>query len=530
MAIKKNAPTVIDDTDFVQQGSVPEEGTLEFYLEQIPDEYAKLEAMIKKVFETGTEGKLTTVRVQGWIDEMNSGTGRTQDEIRDDIAQYIITSEVIQNVYGVDAETAEQLILGGNDGGINFSDLGSTTDPTGGAGLEDEETGLESLTILQGKDMSWYLDQGTGKWYVRYGLPNSDKGIVFEADTDQMKALFGPTGTPPNHTVTTLDTLIVQQDNIFSGNVGEMEGDGNLEDEMSRVIALALDEGILPEWAENDPEIMDLVYVAQSEKKSPEWLIDQIAETASFKARFVGIDKLKADGHLSWEEAVGGYLEYEAGVKQAIEGIGLDGAMATPEVIGALMEAGHALSTVQKATMIFKRMQEYAPALAAFNSVLAENDMDPITDLQGMYDFVSGDAPSQVYDIWEASSMVEASLAAGLGDLFTAEDAMQFALESEGNVGLESASGMFQSLAQTLLRFRGEIIMGDFSLNQEDVLDMALGRPPRSGLSVAELQSNMNRAISTAQANLRKRGGLFKNFDEQGRPGASGLSSLRVAN
>ena len=461
---------------------------------------------------------------------MNSGTGRTQDEIRDDIAQYIITSEVIQNVYGVDAETAEQLILGGNDGGINFSDLGSTTDPTGGAGLEDEETGLESLTILQGKDMSWYLDQGTGKWYVRYGLPNSDKGIVFEADTDQMKALFGPTGTPPNHTVTTLDTLIVQQDNIFSGNVGEMEGDGNLEDEMSRVIALALDEGILPEWAENDPEIMDLVYVAQSEKKSPEWLIDQIAETASFKARFVGIDKLKADGHLSWEEAVGGYLEYEAGVKQAIEGIGLDGAMATPEVIGALMEAGHALSTVQKATMIFKRMQEYAPALAAFNSVLAENDMDPITDLQGMYDFVSGEAPSQVYDIWEASSMVEASLAAGLGDLFTAEDAMQFALESEGNVGLESASGMFQSLAQTLLRFRGEIIMGDFSLNQEDVLDMALGRPPRSGLSVAELQSNMNRAISTAQANLRKRGGLFKNFDEQGRPGASGLSSLRAAN
>lgn len=126
--------------------------------------------------------------------------------------------------------------------------------------------------------------------------------------------------------------------------------------------------------------------------------------------------------------------------------------------------------------------------------------------------------------------MVEASLAAGLGDLFTAEDAMQFALESEGNVGLESASGMFQSLAQTLLRFRGEIIMGDFSLNQEDVLDMALGRPPRSGLSVAELQSNMNRAISTAQANLRKRGGLFKNFDEQGRPGASGLSSLRAAN
>ena len=194
------------------------------------------------------------------------------------------------------------------------------------------------------------------------------------------------------------------------------------------------------------------------------------------------------------------------------------------------MEGGHALSTIQTATTRFKRMQEYAPALSAFNAVLEENDMDPITDLQSMYDFVAGEAPSQVYDLWEASSLTEAAAAAGLGDLFGAEEAIQFALESEGNVGLESASATFQSLAQTLLRFRGEIIMGEFDINQEDVLDMALGQAPRSGQSVAQLQANMSRAISRAQANLRGRGGLFKSFDEQGRPGASGLSSLRAQN
>ncbi len=516
--------------------------TLEEYLEQIPDEYAKLEAMIKQVFKTDTQGQLTEARVEGWIKEMNTNEGQggrkgltgfaLQDQIRDDIAKYIITSEVLQEFYGVDAETAEQLILGGNEGGINFSDLQAdpSGDPAGGEGIEDEETGLEPLTLIKGENMTWYLDRSTGKWYVRYGLPNSDKGIVFEADPDQMESLFGPGGQPPGFTETTLDELIVQKDNVFGGPVAEMEGSGSFEDEIARVIALALDEGILPDWASDDQEVMNLVYIAQAEQKGPEWLVDQIAGTEAFKARFVGIEKLKADGNLTWTEAVGGYLEYEAGVASAIESIGLDAALATPEVIGALMEKGHALSTVQKATTIFKRMQEYAPSLAAFNSILAENEMDPITDLQGMYDFVSGNAPAQVYDVWEASSMVEAAAAAGLGDLFTSEDAMQFALESEGNVGLESASGMFQSLAQTLLRFRGEIIMGEFDLNQEDVLDMALGKPPRSGQSVAELQANMNRAISRAQANLRTRGGLFRAFDEQGRPGASGLSSLRAQN
>ena len=514
---------------------------LNHFLKQIPDQFGKLEAMIKQVFKTGQQGQLTQNRVQGWIDEMvsNKGVGgrkgltdfALEDQIRDDIAKYIITSDVIQNFYGVDADTAEQLILGGNEGGINFSDLGKGTDKTeGGGGLEDAETGLEPLTILRGKDMQWFLDRSTGKWYVRYGLPNSDKGIIFEADPDQMEALFGPGGQPPSFTPSNLNDLIVVQDNVFAGNVGEMEGDGTLEDEMKRVISLALDEGILPEWAEDVPEIMDFVFIAQSEGKSSEWLVDQIAQTQVFKERFEGIDKLKADGNLTWEEAVGGYLEYEAGVKSAIEAIGLNAALATPEVIGALMAKGHALSTVQKATAKFKRMQEYAPALAAFNSILVENEMDPITDLQGMFDFVSGDAPSQVYDIWEASSMAEAATAAGLGDLFTAEDALQFALESEGNVGLESATGMFQSLAQTLLRFRGEIIIGDFDLDPEDILDMSLGRSPRSGQSTAQLQSNMNRAISSAQANLRGRGGLFKSFDERGRPGATGLTSLRAQN
>lgn len=397
---------------------------------------------------------------------------------------------------------------------------------TGGAS-GDPESGLAGLTILQGTEMEWFRDPSTGKWYVKYGLPGSDKAIVFEVEQDQLDALFGEGAGPPGFTDTSFQALVGQQDNIFGGNVGQMEGEGSFEQEVQKVITLGLENGVLPEWAAQSGEVLDLLYVAQVEDKSNEWLISQIATTDSFKVRFPNIETLKSEGNLTWNQAVSGFLEFEAGVRAAVGGIGQDAGSVTPEIVGALLEKGHALTTVQTATTNFKRMEDYAPALAAFNEVLAANEMQPISTLQEMYEFVSGAAPSEVYDVWEASSLAEAASAAGLGNLFTAADAMQFAIESAGASSLAQSMNLFQSLSQTLLRFRNEIDLGEFDLNQEDILDIALGQPPRSGTSAAELQANMSRAVSRAQANLRTRGGLFKAFSPEGVPQAAGLSSLR---
>ncbi len=509
--------------------------TLAEYLEQIPDEFAKLEATIKEVFKTGQEGELTDARVAGWIKEMESGgvdsreglTGKElEDQLRDDIAKHVITKEVFMEFYGVDAETAEGLIVGANEGGINFSDLGSGVDETGGAGGAPG-TGLEGLRILRGKEMDWFRDPSTGKWYIRYGMPGSDRGFVFEVEQDQLDALFGEGNGPPTFEDTSFQGLIGQEDNLFGGNVGEMEGDGSFEEEVNKVITLGLENGALPEWAIESGEVLDLLYISQAENKSNTWLVNQIATTDSFNARFPGIEVLKTDGNLTWTEAVSGFLEFEAGVRAATGAIGEDASTVTPEIVGGLLEAGHALTTIQKVTTNFKRMQDYAPAMAAFNEVLVSQGLPPITTLNEMYQFVAGEAPSAVYDVWEASSLTEAASAAGLGDLFGAAEAMEFAVASEGAASLQQSMTMFQSLSQTLLRFRNEIDLGEFGLNQEDILDMSLGQPPRSGVSAAELQANMSRAVSRAQANLRTKGGLFKSFTQDGRPQASGLSSLR---
>ncbi len=70
-----------------------------------------------------TLNQFNVARVQGWIDEIAGGGGRDADQIRDDIARVIFTPEGIMEVYGVDRATADKLILGGNEGGINFADI-----------------------------------------------------------------------------------------------------------------------------------------------------------------------------------------------------------------------------------------------------------------------------------------------------------------------------------------------------------------------------------------------------------------------
>ena len=70
--------------------------------------------------------ELSASRVAGWVAEIDSGTGRSDDDIRDDIAKFVITEPVLQNFLdnqGITDVTPEELIAGGNEGGVNFSDL-----------------------------------------------------------------------------------------------------------------------------------------------------------------------------------------------------------------------------------------------------------------------------------------------------------------------------------------------------------------------------------------------------------------------
>jgi hypothetical protein len=399
-----------------------------------------------------------------------------------------------------------------------------------GTGSADPET---QLTILTGENMRWYLDKTTGKWYVSYGFGTRNRAVFFEASPENMDSLFGTGMRPTQYSTTqTFGSLSALNNFTFGGNVSEMSGKGTFENEVKRVQSIALAEGELPAWAregaEGNADVMDWLYVSVAEDKSMDWLVEKLVTLPAFKNRFPGLDALKKAGNLTTTDAVNAFIEYETTLKRAVAATtNGDSSSVTPAVVGGLLTTGHSVQAATQAVVTFDRMEKFAPALNAFNSILVQQGLDPISGLQGMFDFVAGNAETKVYDIWEASSVAEAAAQAGLGKFFTADDAMSIALASNQN--LESATSAAKKAAELLLRLRHEVDVSKFGLNHEDLIDMSFGVAPRSGVPESQLMDSINRAVQAAQADIQgKRATPYKGYTSTGTLQTSSLGNLRT--
>lgn len=381
--------------------------------------------------------------------------------------------------------------------------------------------GDATVSILKSPSMRWFFDPNTGKWYVSYQLPNSDMTVFYEATGDQLDAIFGKNQRPSDYTTTKFDKLTNRF--IFAGDISEVEGTGSFNQEVKKVIALATDEGKLPSWAENDPEIYAILYVAVTEGKSEDWMIKQISKTDSFGKRFPGIQKLEAQG-LTLTEAITGFLEFETGVKQLFNRRGLPPSAVTPDMIGSWLAKGHSLTDVQFVYDAFDTLQQNKGAMQAFNQVLKARGMEPL-DKKGQIDFLAGTASQNLYKIWEEASFNRAAKEAGL-DIGT-RDAMKLARRTEGFTGYDAALEGLTQAASSILRFRTELDLNLYDIDQEDLIDLSLGLAPSSGKSQAELARNIERALNAARAGQDgPRANRFRQFSDQGVP--QGVSTQRA--
>lgn len=413
----------------------------------------------------------------------------------------------------------------GGGGAATSSTTGTGGGGSGGIPTTPSNAPVPRLRILDGRNRQFYRDGD--KWYVTYGLA-SGRNLIFEATEEEMTNLYG-SWRPPAQSAT-LKSLTQREGYTYAGSIDEVSFTGDspqwLEDEVQRVTTLALDEGILPEWARQDQAALDILYIAQSEGKSNDWVLQQLSSLDSFKERFPGLQNIQdlLGGDLA--TSIDSWLEFEQGINQALAAYGKSEQAVTPALVGELLAGGHSLTTIQTTIATFDRMEKFAPAFNAFNSVLAASGLDQMTTLDDMFQFAAGMAPSEMYDIYEASSIAEAMEVAGLGDLFTAEDAIQIGLETEQT--LESATQAARKSAEMLLRLRHEVNVGDFGLDHEELIDISFGRAPRSGRNEAEVMDNINRAVTTAKAHIEtKRADPFKSFAATGTIRSASLGNLR---
>ncbi len=474
-------------------------------------------------------GTGTMNAIQYWRRDLglpDGGRNVTADDLR--AARTIIKDSGV-------ADNAEAYT--GNAGGYALTtDFGTagvapTVDPdatvvTTEVGTVDETSneatvGQANSGILTSKEMAWFFDPETGKWMVAYGLPNSERSVFFEASGVQMDAIFGDGQRPTDYETLSFKDLSQQEGVTFGGDVAEVQGTGSFEAEFNSVIARGLDEGTLPEWAKTDGALLDILFIAESENKSTDWVIEQISTLPSFAQRFPGIATLKSTG-LTTTEAVTGFLELESGVKSLVLADGGNPDTVTPDMVGGLVAKGHSLTDVQFTYGIFDRMEKNAGSMAAFNDILSARGVAPL-DADGMFDFMAGQAPKELYDIWEESSLHNAAMKAGLN--IGTEGAIDLARRTEGLTSYDSAMEGLNLAAQNILRFRTQLDLNQYGLEEQDLIDLSLGLAPSSGKTQADIGQSMDRVIRSAQAQTEKaRVNPFNKFTGEGVPQSASLS------
>jgi hypothetical protein len=432
------------------------------------------------------------------------------------------------------AETGFTQSKGGTTGTAGTVDQGGgvTTSAAAGAATAGAEGAVkvgvggkspDTISILTSPSQQFFFDPATGLWYISYKLPNSDRRVVFEATGAQMDSIFGDGQRPTSYQETSFANLTKTQ--TFSGDIVEMSGTGSFESEVARVTQLALDEGQLPQWAQDDKAVMDIIYIAHTEKKSDEWVIEQISKLDSFKARYPGIEVYKNLG-LTTEDAVTGWLEMDQTIKQNMLRLGIDPKTLSPATVGDIIKQGHSATDVKFVYDSFQKFQDNAGALAAFNEVLVEHGMQPLS-AEDQLAFLEGNAPVELYTLWEEASFNQAAQDAGLD--IGVQDAISLASATEGFTSYSDAYAGLNKAASSLLAFRTELDSSRYGLDQEDLIDIALGIAPRSGRSAAEIGQGMERALSAARAGVDgPRANRFRQYSKEGTPQAVSTSRARA--
>lgn len=400
------------------------------------------------------------------------------------------------------------------------SNSGKPTLPRQGATPGGGVNPTTGLSILTGRNMQWFRDT-SGNYYVAYGLPNSTRFAFFESTPEQMDNLFGLGNRPTTALVNSLQDLTKRPGYYFSGNIGEVAGTGSFENAIERSVAVALD-GEVPEWMANAPEIWDVLYIAQAEGKSDDWVLGQIRNTQPFQTRFPKIGEFEKLG-LTLGQSVTAFMEYEQNLKTIAKrypnaGLGT----VTPAVVGDLIQKGQSVEDVQFVFNIFDRMEQNSASLQNFNEVLAVRGMGPLGPAD-QFKFLSGQAPNELYKAWEEASILTAAEQAGVKG-FDLNGAIALARSTPGLTSEQQAFEGMSQAAKLILQFRRELNMG--RLNQDDLIDLSLGAAPRSGRSQAELAQEMARIIREGEAFIQNKVRPFTSFTKTGRPIASSLGEL----
>jgi len=335
-------------------------------------------------------------------------------------------------------------------------------------------------------------------YFVEYDLPGGNTIAYFATreDLDKLNGI-GPGKEPQLSGELDYNQFRTQSGRYFGGEIGEVVG--TLENYSTRIERTLLSpEGdlLLPEWADNSPEMKDLFYIGVSESWSDDKFLKEMSKTQAFQTRYPAYQDMLTLTGGNHDDALVNYKAYEEEVRVLNNRYGEE--YDVTEIVKLGIQKGYTVEDLKATYDIFERAEKNADALIAFQGVIdATEGVDfNILDPQSIVSFFSGSAPTEIYDIYEASSISEQATKFNLDNL-SVDEALEIARNTPGQLTDQQISGALKTSAQTIARYRDYIDLGFYGLTLDDITNAALGYTKAGGLTEMEIATAFGRILAT---------------------------------
>ena len=464
------------------------------YESQVPEAAGTKEEALQKTQENRDavveteEGSATDEEVQKVYDGITFDFAPGQDP--QEVIEAAQAGEDLQAPTGGSSDFTERIFPTPDD----F--YGGPSDPpenTGGGG----EPLAELTSYAQGG--TWYAVTGYPglpvAYFVEYTLPGGNK-IYYFADRKDLDTLegIGMGKEPP--IVSTVAYSDFKQGRVFGGSISDVVGTNeHYSTRVERTLMAPTGDLLLPTWANNDAEIKDLFYIAVAESWSDTKFLREMSKKNSFKERYPAFQDMLALTGGDHAQALVNYQGYERKVRELNNRYGES---ADAQALAAeAIKKGFTLDDLQATYDIFERAEQNSDAMLAFQKVINAEGLDfDLNSPQGIVDFFKGAAPTEIYDLYEASSITEQASKLKLDDL-SVDEALEIARNTPGQLTNQQVSAALQSAAQTLLRYREYVDLGSYGLEADQIINLSLGYREPGGMTETELATALSRIYQT---------------------------------
>ena len=330
---------------------------------------------------------------------------------------------------------------------------------------------------------------------MEYTLPGGNK-IYYYADRKDLDALEGIGAGKEPPIVGTVSYSDFKQGRISGGSISDVVGTNeHYSTRVERTLMAPTGDLLLPTWANDNPEIKDLFYIAVAENWSDTKFLREMSKKNSFKERYPAFQDMLALTGGDHSQALINYQEYERKVRELNNRYGES---ADAQALAAeAIKKGFTLDDLQATYDIFERAEQNSDAMLAFQKVINAQGLDfDLTSPQGIVDFFKGAAPTEIYDLYEASSITEQASKLELNDL-SVDEALEIARNTPGQLTNQQVSAALQSASQTLLRYREYIDLGSYGLDADQIINLSLGYREPGGMTETELATALSRIYQT---------------------------------